>query len=250
MSDDPTFEVHVDPSDRVGETLLLGLSNVGVAGLTAIDYLVRNLECDQVGRVTAHDYPSITPFVDGTPRHHTRLYCVKDAGITAMASELLLPVQHASRFVDAVLDWAAGEGIEEVVVLNGVPFQHDPEEHAVFQVATESFQERRLEGAGLAPLRGGFLDGVPGELLARSLEGAGPPTGVYVTPTHPPGPDLDAALLFLDAIEQTHGVAVDRGELERLSEETRRYYQELAERMQTRGEEGDRSGYPEDMAFM
>lgn len=250
MTGDPSFEIHVDEPDSVGETLLVGLSNVGMAGITAIDYLVRHRNCDQIGHVTARGQPSITPFADGTPRHHTRLYCIEERGVTALASELFLTIGSAGDFVDSLVDWTATHGVEEIVVFNGVPFPHGPDEHAVFYVANDAFRERRLEGTDLSPLRGGFLDGAIGEVVARNLEGAGPPTGVYVTPTHPPGPDLDAALLFLDALQRTHGIEVDREELERLSEDTKRYYAELAERLQGLDESDDRREYPEDRAYM
>lgn len=123
----------------------------------------------------------------------------------------------------------------------------------MFYVASEAYREIRLAETDLQPLRGGFLDGVAGELVSKSIDGEIPPVGVYVTPTHPPGPDIDAAFRFFDAIESVYDVEVDRTELEQRSEELKEYYSNLAERMATLEEENQRSRsqeYPEDRMFM
>jgi len=248
MPDQPRFEVTVDDPDRVGGTLLVGLSTPGMAGLTATDYLVRQEDCDQIGYLTASGYPTPIPFADGVPRNHTRLYCLDPAETTLLVSELYLPIQGVTAFVDGILEWISEAPITEIVVLNGVPSPHGPEGHGVSSVATERFRERRLADAELPGLAGGYLDGPVGELLSRSLEGLAPPTGVYVTPTHPPGPDLDAALLFLQTLQTTHGIDVDVTELRELSDERKRYYADLAERMETL-EKQRSADYPEDVAF-
>jgi len=141
-------------------------------------------------------------------------------------------------------------GIEEVTALQGVPFPHGPDEHAVFSVATEDYRERHREDEPIPPLGGGFFDGIPGELMTRGLEGDVPAVGTLVTPSHPPGPDFDGALLVLAAVETLYDV--DASELERRSEELRRRYEELAERMQalSEGDAGLGRDYPEDRMYM
>lgn len=117
-------------------------------------------------------------------------------------------------------------------MLAGVPYPHAPEEHAVYYVATDEYRERRLSDTDVQALGGGFLDGAHGELLSRTAEGSAPPTGALVTPSHPPGPDLEAALLFVGALEGIYGLTVDAGELERLSADVRRHYEEMAKRLE------------------
>jgi uncharacterized protein len=62
-----------------------------------------------------------------------------------------------------------------------------------------------------------------------------------VTPTRPPGPDLDAALRFLDAPEPMYDLEVDETELRERTEEMNRYYEELGQRLQTPQEETPRT---------
>lgn len=133
--------------------------------------------------------------------------------------------------VDALVAWATASGVESLGVVHGAPFPHDEAEHATFHVATEGFRERHLEGTDVPPLPGGFFDGVIAEFVVRAMEGEDPPTGVLVTPSHPPGPDFGGAITLLEGAESVFGVAVDEAELRRQSEEIRQYYQQLSERL-------------------
>jgi uncharacterized protein len=110
-----------------------------------------------------------------------------------------------------------------------------------------------VAGTDLHPLKGGYLDGVVGELVTRSLDDKAPETGVFATPTHPPGPDIDAALKLLAAIEDICGFDVDETELREFGEQLKQHYEQLAERMAALSEGDDEFGshdYPEDRMYM
>lgn len=183
------------------------------------------------------------------PREAFDVTVLADVDATVLVGELFVPVPAARAFAEALAEWIETNRIEEVALLHGVPFPHGPDEHATFYVATEPYRETRLEGTDLQPLKGGFLDGVAGELVSAGMDGTIPPTGVYVTPTHPPGPDIDAAVRFLDSIERAYGVDVDRDELERRSEEIKEYYAGLADRMAAFEAEATQE-YSEDRMFV
>ena len=248
-----SFDISVPADVEPGQTLLIGMSHVGMAGLTAADYLVRHRPSEQIGHVTPDELPAITPFEDGIPRRHTRLYNLTDIDLTVLVGELFVPVWAARSFGDALTDWIGTNRIEEVALLHGVPFPHGPSEHETSYVASDAYRARRLEDTSFKPLRGGFLDGVAGELISRSIDGELPPVGVYLTPTHPPGPDIDAALKFLDSVETIYGVEVDRTELEERLEALKEYYANLAERLASMEENDQLLGnrdYPDDRMYM
>lgn len=247
----PSFDVTTTAAVDDGASLVVGQANPGLAGLTCVDHLVRHLDARQVGHVTARNTPDVTPFEDGVPRHPIRLYDVADHDLVLLASEVFVPVWATDPFVDAVLEWATASGVGEVAKLYGVPYPHAETEHRVFYVATEAYRAAHFED-DLTGMGGGFLDGCAGEFVSRGLEEGGLPTGVYVTPTHPPGPDLDAALELLAALEAEYGFEVDETELRERSEEQKRYFAQLASRMDEFGGEASRSGqdYPEDRMYM
>lgn len=253
MSAEPAFEVEIAADAEPGETLLVGLSNYGLVGLSAVDYLVHHLEFEQIGHVETHGLPDIAPFENGEPRYPMRVYSGPDTDLSVLVGELFVPPWAADAFATAIRTWVNASGVEEVAFLHGVPFPHGPDEHAVFYVATAGYRERRLASEEIQPLKGGVLDGVVGELVTWGLDADAPPVGVYVTPAHPPGPDLDAALLFLDALRNVYEFTLDEEELRRTADELKRHYQELADRLQAmqESEQGLLSrDEPEDRMYM
>ncbi|MFB6175721.1 MAG: proteasome assembly chaperone family protein [Halobaculum sp.] len=254
MTGDISFDVEITESIRPGETLLVGMARPAVAGLTAVDYLVNNVETTQIGHVRARNLPNLTPFTDGRPRHPIRLYSTESSDLTVLVVEAFLPVVAAPALATALGEWATANRIEEITVLHGTQFPHDETQHVAFHVGTDDYRERRFPeslaneeadpatdspdpdsldptAGEIPPLSGGFFDGIVAELVGDSMDGVLPPTGVLITPVHAPGPDLDAALTLLEAVESLYSVGVDETELERRSAEMREYYEGLAQRM-------------------
>jgi uncharacterized protein len=247
------FDLRLSSSTETASTLIVGMAHFGMAGVTATDYLVRHLDSTQIGHVIPEDLPAIAPFEEGVPRHHSRLYTLDERDLTLLVSELFIPVDAARSFTDSLLEMAENEGISEILVLHGVPFPHGPEEHDAFTIATPEYQKRRFSDTEFKPLQGGFLDGVVGELTTRSLDESAPDLGVFITPTHPPGPDIDAALRLIEAAESVYDFEVDETELRELGEQFREYYEQLADRMNSMTEGLESPGshdYPEDRMYM
>ncbi|WP_254535164.1 proteasome assembly chaperone family protein [Halomarina litorea] len=237
-----TFDVRHE--ETPGDVLLCGFAEYGLAGLTAADYLVKQLGLEQTGHITAGELPAITPFEDGRPRHHTRIFSSDDADLSVLVGELFIPRQMAKPFSDSVLDWAE-RSVEELAVLSGVPTAHGPEEHQTYFVATDDYREHRLADHDIPPMGGGFLDGVNAALVQRGLDTA-LRVGVFATPAHAQTPDVEAALRLLDAAATVYDLDVDVEPLESFASEVQRYYADLAERMQR----DDPTPQPDDRMYM
>lgn len=226
----PSFAITHD-SEATG-TVVVGLSQFGLAGLTAVDYLTDHFDCEQVGHITAEELPSITPFEQGRPRHHTRLFEIPDRDLTLLVNELFVPVWAADSFAKALLDWIERNAVTEIVVLSGVPLPHGPEEHRVFYVATEDFREHRLTDVDIPPMGTGFLDGVNASLIGRGMETT-LRTGLFVTPVHAQAPDVEASLRLLHTLSDVYDLEVDVEPLRKFAAEVQNHYQELAQRLET-----------------
>ena len=224
----PTFSIR--DRTKPSETVLVGFSTYGLAGLTAANFLVEQLELEETGHVTATSLPAITPFEDGRPRHHSRFFSRDDLDVTVFVNELFIPAGAADSFADAVLSWTDTNDVEEVAVLSGIPVAHGPEEHDVFYVATDDYRERRLADTDLKGMGNGFVDGVNASLLSRGMDSA-LRTGVLITPVHAQVPDVQAAIRLVEAVEEIYGLSVDAGPLEAFAAEVESYYQELQNRL-------------------
>lgn len=254
MTKEPDFEVRVPPENDTGQTLLIGTADLGMAGLTAVDYLTKHLETHQIGHVKSYNLPDLVPFSEGVPRHPIRLYTAEESEITVFVSEIFLPVWVAEPLTETLFDWITTRDIQDVTIPFGAQFPHSEEEHLVFHVGNDQFRENHFgKNTEIDPLPGGYFNGVVGELVTRGLENESPAVGALVTPAHYPGPDLDGALRLIEAIETVYDIDVDEQELKEGSEKMRQQYQELAQRMQAI-QEGDQSfqnrDFPEDRMYM
>ncbi|MCG1003636.1 MULTISPECIES: proteasome assembly chaperone family protein [Halobacterium] len=230
----PEFEFTHDtePSDA----LVCGFSEFGLAGLTAADFLVDHLELQQTGHVAVDGLPAITPFENGTPRHHTRFFSGPDVDITVLVGELFVPVSVSAAFSDALAAWLDGNDIEETAVLSGVPVAHGPDEHKTFYIATDDYREVRLADTDVPPMGNGFLDGLKAELLAQGI-GSDRRACVFSTPVHAQAPDVEAAIRLVDAVSDVYDLDVDTGPLEAFAAEVAQHYAELGERVERAAEE-------------
>jgi uncharacterized protein len=217
-------------------TLLAGFSAFGLAGLTAVDYLVDHLDLDQQGHLTVEGLPSVTPFENGRPRHHTRIFSRDDLDVSVLVGELFVPVSVSDHFADAILDWTTDNGVEEVAILAGVPIAHAPDDHRTFYVATDDYHDRRLAERDVPAMGAGFLDGTNASLMARGMES---PLGVcvYVTPVHAQVPDAAAATRLVETVTAVYDLDVDAEPLRKFAAEVQRYYAELVEKMEPRESE-------------
>jgi uncharacterized protein len=239
----PSFQISHETAPSA--TLVAGFSSFGLAGLTAVNYLTTQFSLVETGHVTTEQLPAITPFENGTPRHHTRLCSAPDADVTTLVNDLFVPQWAADPFADAVLRWADANGVEEITILAGVPVPHGPAEHQTYYVATEDYQAARLADEALQPMQSGFLDGVNASLVGRGID-SDLRVGVFVTPVHAQVPDVEAALRLITAVERVLDLDLDTTALEQFAAEVGRYYRELAERL----DKVDREHVPEDRMFV
>lgn len=230
----PTFDIHLeDPDNR----LVAGFAEYGLAGLTAVDYLTKQLELEEIGHIAVEELPAITPFEDGTPRHHTRLFSKPGLDVTIVVGELFVPPFAAAAFGNALLSYTEEHGVEEATILSGVPISHGPDDHRPFYVASEDYQKARLSGDhDITPMPGGFLDGVNGALMERAIN-SHLKTCILTTPVHAQIPDVDAALRLLQALDTVYDLEVDIGPLEEFATAVAEQYEELAARLETQQED-------------
>jgi uncharacterized protein len=237
------FTITHDGADT--DALIAGLTEFGLAGLTAADFLVNHLELVETGYVTVEQLPEITPFEGGQPRHHTRFFSRPDLDVSVLTGELFVPVGASRPFADAVLEWMDKQNVGEVTVLSGVPIAHGPEEHRTFHVVTPDYRTGRLTEAEVPPMGNGFLDGVNASLVGRGID-TDLAAGVLLTPVHDRIPDVEAAIRLVETTADLYDLDVDTSALESLAADVERYYRELGERLANISER-DR---PDDRMFM
>ena len=219
----------VETDERPSKSLLVGLSNPGLAGLTGSDYVIDRLDLDQTGHVSTDGVPPIAPFENGRPRHHTRLYSRDDLDVTVLTSELPIPLRATEAFGRDLLDWVLDNDVQEVTILQGFGSIGGADD-GIYYVASADYQEHRLADAPFSPLAGGFLDGINASLVSRAID-TPLRVGILATPISSPRLDGDAALRLVEAADLLYGLGVETDSLRQFARETRQYFEHLAHRV-------------------
>lgn len=241
--DSPSFQVTHDAEPP--ERLVAGFSSFGLAGVIAADFIVDQLELEETGHVSTEELPAITPFEDGTPRHHTRLFSRPGVDVAVLVNELFVPRWATDSFAAAILEWTDAHGVSEITILSGAQFPHDPDHHEVSYVATRDYPRDRLSSAAISPMGGGFLDGVNASLVGRGMDSA-LRVGVLITPDHAQVPDMGAAVRLVEAATDLYDLGIDSSALTAFADEVDQYYRDLEAKVEAM-EDADRS---EDRMFM
>jgi len=241
-----SYTARFEVADVGVDTLVVGFTAYGLAGLTAVDYLTDRLSMARRGHLVDSGPPAITPFENGVPRHHTRLHVDEATGLGVVVSERLVPQASVTAVADALDSLYERVSASSLTVLSGVPVAHGPEDHVPFYIATADYRERYLDDTDIRPMGTGYLDGVSAELVARGISDDDRPVGVFTTPAHPQAPDAAAAIRLLDALTTAHGFDVDRGPLESFAATLEAQYSALAERL----EAADEAAIPDDRMYM
>ncbi|AAV45342.1 proteasome assembly chaperone family protein [Haloarcula marismortui] len=244
MSSDDISVVLSDDRPPV-DTLAVGVSEYGLAGLTAVDYLADQHSMREVGHLRTSEPPFSTPFENGTPRHHTRLYVDEASSFAVLVGERFVPPAQAGSLAGAIATAGRKLGVSDITMLTGVPIAHGPDDHVPFYIATPMYQESYLNDTDIRPMGNGFLDGLSAELVTRGIDES-LPTGVFTTPTHPQAPDAAAAIRLLTALKESHSIQIDTGPLENFAANIEAHYQALAERMDA----ADSDQFADDRMYM
>ncbi len=237
-------EFTIDHKDLSYGPVITGFARFGLAGLTAVDYLVDQLELEPVGYITSSEMPSITPVNAGRPRHPTRILTAPDADISVLMGELFVPPQMTGEFGRAILEWTEQGHVEELLSLAGVVMPQSPDDQIAW-IATDGYT--RLETASYPPVQDGFLDGILGALVEAGLSSE-IAVGVLTTPVRPRVPDADAALALVEAVDDLYTLGIDSDPLRSFAQDIQAYYEELTEHLRRAGD--SERQIPDDRMFM
>ncbi|MFP8888165.1 proteasome assembly chaperone family protein [Natrialbaceae archaeon A-CW2] len=244
MTDELTLEVDTDEPPE--STLIVAFPGPGMVGISAAQYLIEQLELTETGHIQTGGLPAITPYVDGRPYHHTRLFSSPGLECTLLISELPIPVQLSEPFGRILLDWIDERAVEEVTLLTSIPGLEPASE--LWYVASDDYRDVRLSDVSIPPLQGGFLTGSNASLVARAMD-TSLRVGVIAASVDPGLPlDANAALRLVEGIDHLYGFDVDTTQLREFADRTKQHYQGLMAQLEA--QQRPQSKMTDDYGFM
>jgi uncharacterized protein len=107
--------------------LIAGFPGPGLVGSISTSYIIDKLKMYQIAFVESHYISPGVIFIDGKLRHPFRLYANEQGNVCVLVCEAPIMMDGTHFVLDAVMDWAIKNSIEEVMVLDGIPVQGIPD---------------------------------------------------------------------------------------------------------------------------
>ncbi|WP_348612556.1 proteasome assembly chaperone family protein [Halobaculum rarum] len=245
---DPEFSLDITIDEQPESSVIAAFPGPGMAGISANQYFIEQLGLHETGYIHAEGLPAVTPFSEGRPYHHTRLFSKQGANYTFVTCELPIPAQLSEPFGRTLLDWIDESTVDEIALLTTLPSLESFEE--LFYVASDDYYQHRLADTEIGALQGGFLSGVNASLISRAIDTT-LRVGLIATFVNPRQPlDGGATLRLVEGLDQIYGFDIDTDQLRQFADRTRQHYEQLAAHVETQQRAEKRMRRTDDIGFM
>jgi len=204
--------------------------SAGVVGPIAAHTIIDQFKMEEIAHLRSKYMPSAAVFLEGRLRHPFRIYGSKKLNLIVITAELPVAEEGLYPVSSAILDWGAGMGVKETVVLDGIPVQGLPSERKVLFAAEEEKVGELAKSDKMEILDKGIITGIAGSILAETL--CRDMIGfALLTPAITVIPDPGGAQQLLEALNQLYDLKIDLTELIDGSEIIRRKMEEMAKQV-------------------
>ncbi|MDK2889887.1 MAG: uncharacterized protein PWR21_519 [Methanoculleus sp.] len=172
------------------KTVLIGFPGSGLVGSIALQYLVEQMEFEQIGSITSKYFPPVALMTRGVINAPVRLY-EKDH-LTAVVSDVPIHPMICYEVANGIMDWLTQFDIREIVTIAGIITNES--EKRVFGVATSSGALQRVsDDTIILPM--GSISGVAASILTECKTRGIPGIGLLGETVNTPDPRSSAATI-------------------------------------------------------
>ena len=201
-----TVADHVE-MDLSAALLVTGLASYGIVGTVASNYLVRSLGLERIASVISEDFPPMAVVRDGrafSPMriHAAPMVCGPDGVCNQLAvavSDFVPKPEMIAPISEAILDWAVRKRVAEVITMEGLRIEGEPEDGPVYAMANQEAVRKRLEGLDVEMLDEAVMSGFSGIFQYRG-EIAGIPVTSLLVSTQEEFPDARGAAKLVSCV--------------------------------------------------
>ena len=184
------------------KTVLIGFPGSGLVGSIALQYLVEQMEFEQIGSITSKYFPPVALMTRGVVNAPVRLYD-KDH-LTAIVSDVPIHPMICYEVANGIMNWLTQFDIREIVTIAGI-ITNEPEKR-VFGVATNrQILERVLDETTILPM--GSISGIAASILMECKTRCIPGIGLLGETVNTPDPRSSAATI--DVLNKIYGLNLD-----------------------------------------
>ena len=188
----PKKDVNVisKPIPTKGASVLIGFPGSGLVGTIALQYMVDQLEFEQIGTMNSKFFPPLAMMNKGVINDPVRIYFKND--IAAIVADIPIHPMICYETSRDILDWLEPFKPKEVLTIAGI-ITNEPEKR-VFGVATTTDALKRIEDHTLV-LPIGSISGIASSILTECKIRGIPAYGLLGETVNAPDPRSSAATI-------------------------------------------------------
>ncbi len=145
-------------------TMIIGFPGIGLVGSISLSFLSEQGDFELIGYIKSKSFAPIAAIHRYKPLPPARIYYSKSKSIFLVFSEIVIPIESASEFVDKLLDFAKSHNIKKIISLGGISLRK--KKNAVYLLTNK---ENSKYYQHFEKIKEGATTGVVGELLSRSV---------------------------------------------------------------------------------
>ncbi|MFO7791961.1 MAG: PAC2 family protein [Candidatus Saliniplasma sp.] len=152
------------------DILLAGFPGTGLIGGIASEQLINTLELEQIASIESDKFPPTAVIFDGIPRRPVRIFCGK--GFLLVKSDMVIPNDIAEPLANKIIDWSLNHGIDEVIILDGIPEREDRDEKEtkIWGVLSSRAAEKEAKELDVEIIERGAISGISSSMLLIAHE--------------------------------------------------------------------------------
>jgi uncharacterized protein len=222
-------DIRITPSKPMSDTpksVLMGFPGSGLVGSIALQYMVDQLEFEQIGNMTSKYFPPLVMMNKGVINVPVRFY-QKD-NLAVVVGDIPVHPMICYEIANGIISWLTQHNLREVIALAGIVTNEA--EKRVFGVATEQEYLTRIQDHTIV-LPMGTISGIAGSILTECKVQGIPAVGLLAETINAPDPRASAATI--EVLNKLFDLKLDVTPLLEQAEEIEAALHRLSEEVQS-----------------
>ena len=221
--------------------VLMGFPGSGLVGTIALQYMVDQLEFEQIGSMNSRYFPPLAMMNKGLINDPVRVYAksIGDYTIAAIVADIPIAPPICFEISNSIMEWLEPFKPKEVLTIAGI-VTNEPEKR-VFGVATTTEALQRIQDHTLV-LPIGSISGIASSILTECKSRNIPAYGLLGETVNAPDPRASAATI--EVLNKMYNLALDIQPLIEQAVEIEQSMGKLAEEVQQSADAGPKKDLP------
>ncbi|MCK9580598.1 MAG: proteasome assembly chaperone family protein [Methanoregula sp.] len=217
--------------------ILLGFPGSGLVGTIALQYMVDQMEFEQIGSMTSRYFPPLAMMNHGIINDPVRIYRKND--ITAVVADVPIHPTICYEISSTIIEWLAHQKQREVLTIAGI-ITNEPEKRVFGVATTAEALPRIMDHTLMLPV--GSISGIASSILTECRVRGIPGYGLLGETVNAPDPRASAAAI--EVLNKLYNLALDTKPLIEQAVEIEQSMSKLAEEVQQSADSGPKKDLP------